>query len=411
MKKVLPFLLGGLALLLLLVVMGTSDRRPLRRMDERITLRQRDKIPYGTRVAFELLPSLFPSAVVARENAAPGSGDSLSLSGVNQALIIVADYLEAETEELQTLSDFVDRGNYVFITARAASDDVEAFFSTSFNNYTTYFGEQKSDSLHVRLSPPVFAGSGKMYTYPGQRYDGTLSVKDSLRCLVLGRNEKGQANFVRFDKGRGSFFLHSAPLAFSNYFVLHKSNSDYYKQAVSVLPRDLQTVVWNEYYLQKPNDKKKPNWLGALMSNPPFKWGLLIGGATLLLFVLLGMRRRQRIIPPHEKPKNDSLDFVKTLGRLYYDHRDHRNLAEKMATYFLEHVRSRYKLPTHTLDNDFVRLLHYKSAYPEAETKKIVDTIQYLQTVSSIPEGELAAFHRQLEAFYQTTSHGRTANL
>lgn len=109
------------------------------------------------------------------------------------------------------------------------------------------------------------------------------------------------------------------------------------------------------------------------------------------------------MIPPHQKPTNDSLDFVKTLGRLYYDRRDHKNLAEKMATYFLEHIRSRYKLPTHTLDEEFIKALHFKSGYAEAETKKIVETIKYIQTVPFIPEGELAAFHRQLEAFYQNT--------
>jgi hypothetical protein len=115
------------------------------------------------------------------------------------------------------------------------------------------------------------------------------------------------------------------------------------------------------------------------------------------------MRRRQRMIPPFERPKNDSLDFVKTLGQLYYDRKDHKNLATKMAAYFLEHVRSKYKLPTHTLDDVFVQALHFKSGYPEAETQKIITSIHNIKTAPGITEWQLADFHKDLELFYQNT--------
>ena len=403
MRKAIPFIVGGAVLLLLAIMVSSNATRPARRFDERITLRQSDKIPYGSRVARELLPSLFHSASVKNENAAPGKWDSVTQTSYKQAVILVADYLDADKEELQRLSDFVAKGNYVFITSRAASDDVDAFFGVSFNGD---FGSNEfggiADSLRLRLQMPAFEDT-TLYVYPGRRYDGLLRISDSTRTEVLGINEKGYANFVRLNKGAGSFFLHSAPLAFGNYFILHKGNASYYEEALSVLPKDVNTVVWNEYYLQKPESKKGPNWLGTLFSYPPFKWGLLIGFFTLALYLLLGMRRRQRMIPSHQKPRNESLDFVKTLGRLYYDRRDHQNLAAKMSAYFLEHVRSRYKLPTHTLDEDFVRALQLKSGYPVGETKKIVDTILYIGSVSFMPEAELAQFYRRLEAFYQNT--------
>ena len=60
MKKILPYVLGGLLFLLLAVVIMASRGKTVRRIDERITLRQRDTIPYGTSAAKKLLPSLFP---------------------------------------------------------------------------------------------------------------------------------------------------------------------------------------------------------------------------------------------------------------------------------------------------------------------------------------------------------------
>ena len=91
------------------------------------------------------------------------------------------------------------------------------------------------------------------------------------------------------------------------------------------------------------------------------------------------------------------------MGRLYYERKDHRNLALKMAGYFLEHVRTHYKLPTHNLDKEFEQILHYKSSYPQHEIEDITSFIGFLKNGETVTEAQLAKFHRQLESFYQNT--------
>jgi hypothetical protein len=125
--------------------------------------------------------------------------------------------------------------------------------------------------------------------------------------------------------------------------------------------------------------------------------------ATLLLYVLSAMRRRQRLIPFYPKPANDSLEFVRTIGRLYYERRDHYNLAKKMATFFSEHVRNRYKILQPALDEAALQELHIKSGYDYEELKKIAAFIAYLETDTFITEQELARFYQQLTLFYQKT--------
>jgi hypothetical protein len=205
--------------------------------------------------------------------------------------------------------------------------------------------------------------------------------------------------------GNGGIFIHLAPLAFSNYFLLHKKNIDYYKNALSVIPQNVSAVVWNDYYLTKMriNKESDPSWFRVLFKYPAFRWGLLTAMGTLLLFVLLEMRRKQRMIPEWTKPKNDSMDFVKTIGRLYYDKSDHKNLVKKMGAYFLEYVRSRYKLSTHTIDEDFINAVHNKTSYPVTEIRSIVRFIQFADTAPAISESQLSEFHTQLELFYQNT--------
>ena len=101
------------------------------------------------------------------------------------------------------------------------------------------------------------------------------------------------------------------------------------------------------------------------------------------------------------KPRNDSMDFVKTIGRLYYDKGDHKNLSKKMTAYFLEHVRNRYKLTTVNLDEAFIKNLQFKTNCEEQEIRSIVTFIKYVEDAPFIDDKELSDFHKQLEAFYK----------
>ena len=246
------------------------------------------------------------------------------------------------------------------------------------------------------------------FSYPGRPFEGWTSEYDTSLTVVLGRNKFSKPNFLRFNAGDGAFFIHMAPITFSNYFILHKQNSEYFRRVLSVIPGNPEKIAWNDYYLLKPAPKpksadKSKNVFAVLMRYPSFRYGLLTAIALLGLFLLMEMRRKQKMIPLHPRPRNETLDFVKTMGRLYHDKRDHVNLAKKMSIYFLEHVRSQYKLPTHELNDEFINALHYKSGYPEEAIGEIISFVRFLQLSDTVNEKQLALFHRQLESFYQNT--------
>jgi hypothetical protein len=407
MKKFTPYIVAVVVLVFITIIIVAANRKVPRRMDERITLRQKDKIPYGFAAAKDLSETLFPNASITVDERSPGYWDEVSLTGSKQAVIIVGGFFNADDYEIRQLMHFVENGNYVFIIAQSFSTETQSAFHFTYaqNGLGSFLGLE-DDSLRVRLSAPYFS-SDSLYIYPGRKFESWFENLDTTHTVILGRNET-YPDFIRMDKGDGSFFFHSAPLAFSNYFILHKNNIHYFEQALSVIPADVDKIVWNEFYLTKRgsrnnNNNQEPNWLSVLLRYRGFKWGFSVLLFLLLLWVILNSRRQQRMIPSHPKPKNDSLDFIKTMGRLYYDRRDHQNLAKKMGIYFLEHVRSTYKLPTHTLDEPFIETLHYKSGYPKAELNEIVSFIQYLQNKRAINENHLIQFHNQLEAFYQNT--------
>ena len=72
-----------------------------------------------------------------------------------------------------------------------------------------------------------------------------------------------------------------------------------------------------------------------------------------------------------------------------------------MAAYFLEHIRSRYKLPTGNLDESFVRNLQFKTGVEESEIRGIVSFIKYVHDAPVITATEVMDFHKQLESFYK----------
>lgn len=406
MNKYLPYILVLLLAVAIIALFITGNNKANRRLDERITLRKQDKIPYGTYVAYRNLKYLFPQATVYSNRREPGYWDSLYNYRSKQAFIVVAGRLYATEEEMRRMITFAESGNDVFISARYLSQAADNILGCSSSSYdlSLYSDKEMDNNMSISLKDPPY-GKNMKYNYPGKKFNSYFSKIDSTTTEVLGYDEEGRPDFIHLRAGKGNFYLQLEPLAFSNYFLLHKNNIGYYENALSLIPKNVTKVVWDEYYLYKRsyNDEKqsRENWLNVLFRYPALKAALLTAIFTLLLFVLMEMRRKQRYIPVVAKPRNDSLDFVRTIGRLYYDKGDHKNLCCKMASYFLEHVRNRYKLPTGNLDDEFVRNLQFKTGCEESEIRDIISFIKYIDDAPAISHSGLTDFHKQLESFYK----------
>ncbi len=373
-------------------------------MNERITLKQKDKNPYGFYAARKLLPLLFPDATIIDDNS-PVYHLAKPSDSAQEAVILTSMYLNADKDELEKIVEFVKEGNHVFIITKSLNYKALEFFGFNSSDISNDDGDFQdgSDSLAQTLSMPRFIDTAT-YIYPGKRYSNYYNTVASAKILVLGRNRSNHPTFIQLKAGLGNIFIHTAPLAFSNYFLLHKNNISYMQQAFSLIPDNVSKVVWNEYYLTKrERPPPEPNWLSVLFQYESFKWAFITAISALLIYVISEMRRRQRLIPLFDKPKNDSLDFVQTIGRLYYDRKDHKDLGNKMSLYFLEHIRNRYKISTDPLDETFMKTLHTKSGYPERDIQEIVRLIIQSNKEDVLDEGQLSQLNNELEKFYQNT--------
>ena len=410
MKKYTPYILAFLLIGAVIALYLTGNNNQEKQLDERITLRQQDKIPYGTYVAYNGLKHLFPKATIFTNRKEPGYWDSLSSVESGQALIIVTGKFNADESEMKKLISFVEKGNDVFVSARTISYDAGEMLDCIVNTFDFSTDENEdptiNDSLRIYLNKPPY-GKQTNYSYPGKKLDASFSKINKNTTEIVGEDDLGRPDFIRLRAGKGNFYLQLAPLAFSNYFILHKDNAGYYEQALSVINPATKKVAWDEYYLNKKmlyeNKEKKKSWFSVLSRYPALKAALLTAIFALLLYVLLEMRRKQRTIPVVKTPQNDSMDFVKTIGRLYFDKGDHKNLCRKMSSYFLEHVRNKYKLLTGSPDEEFIKKLQYKSGATEQEVRGIVSFIRHLDDTPEISHSQLTNFYKQLESFYKKT--------
>ena len=401
MKKAFPYIIIVIVIAAIAVLLIGNRGRIVRELNERITLRKKDKIPYGCYVAFENLKYIFPDASIYVNRNQPKNWDSISEYEPNQALLIITPQFLADKDEMKKIIVFAQSGNDVFISSRRFPSYITDMLNCS--SYAQLDFITITDSLTLKLIKPPFT-KATATVYPGKAFDAYLYNYDTAITYILGTNEQNEPDFIRLMTGKGNIYIHLAPLAFSNYFLLHHNNIGYYDNVLSVIPGSVKKVIWDEYFLTKRNDpKKNKNWISILFQYPALRAALLTAFIMLLLYVLLEMRRKQRIIPVMNKPVNDSLDFLKTIGRLYYDKKDHRNLSRKMASYFLEHVRNRYKLATNTLDEEFIKALFFKSGYDEKKLREIISFIEFIDTTPAISDSQLTDFYKHLESFYKTT--------
>ncbi len=110
------------------------------------------------------------------------------------------------------------------------------------------------------------------------------------------------------------------------------------------MPNTVKEIIWDEYYRYSHNNRNFSAF-SYILGNDSLRlafWLLLL---LFLLIYLFESKRRQRQVPVITPLRNTSLDFVRTIGRLYYQRRDNHNLATKMVVHFQD--QGAEPLPSH----------------------------------------------------------------
>ncbi|HEY0108870.1 MAG TPA: DUF4350 domain-containing protein, partial [Fibrella sp.] len=308
--------------------------------------------------------------------------------------VAVCKNFAAGAYDTRELLRYVARGNTTFLSAYVFSDTL----SRALGFRAVLKNPLEADStLRSNFVGPNLARKGG---YNFRHDDGRnflVVKKQNTGISVLARNARNEAIFLRIPHGKGAFYIHNLPIALTNYYLLFPATADYMAKAFSYLPA--QPTYWDEYQKQGRFNENEKSLLRYIYKQPALTWAYFIGLVGLVLYALFAGKRTQRVIPVVELPKNTSLEFVKTVGRMYFQQNDHDNVARKKIQYFLADLRERHLMNTQILDIEFTETLARKSGVPLEETQDLVRILSQAQRAVSLSEYDLLTINAAIENF------------
>lgn len=362
--------------------------------DWTITFSAEDKNPFGGYALNEIIRTLFGSDDLHHSfKTLYELRDSIP-DGSN--VFIVSERFSPGREDVMTLLDHVQRGGNAFISAQyirgAFADTLR--LGTYDANFKLGNVLSRNDTSYLQLTTASLDTLSR-YAYKSDNIHNYFNRFDTARTSVVAVNQYRMPVTIRMKWGEGNLILNSTPIIFTNICLLARDNAAFAAAQLSYLPD--RPLMWTEYYQRGRREIATP--LRFILRNEPLRWAYYISIVSLLVFMIFEMKRKQRIIPVIPPLTNTTLEFVSTIGELYYHNGDHKNIAEKKINYFLEQVRSRHAIATNQLDTAFVAALAKKTGQAEERTTALVRLIAKIKESAGISAETLTDLNTQIEAF------------
>jgi hypothetical protein len=393
----------------MIVIMVVEITRP-QPINWKASYSSQDKIPFGMYILHQEIEELLE--VSDFENVNESCYTYLLntyLSDENhqkKAYFFVNNYLYFDDEETFALLDFVEAGHMAFLSAKHFSGKLRD--TLKIETHTSYHYEEIA--IKTKLYSASF--SDDTTTFKRGVNQSYFTHIDTLNTTALGYylpteknftttyTESGEftpevaLNYIKIPHGNGYFFIHTLPEAFTNYYLLN-GNHAYASRVLSHF--DVEHLLWDDY--KKSGRKFIESPMRFVLSETTLKWAYYITIVSLILFVLYKGKREQRIIPVREPLKNTTGEFTKTIGDLYFQHRDYSNLIAKKNSYFLERVRSQFYLNTTVLDETFAEKLAQKKGKSKEDVIKLVQLLRRMKEKTLHTEEDLISLNQEIEKF------------
>ena len=384
--KYIIYLVVALALLAAIKLLSPKQ------YDWRVTFSHTDQNPYGAYALAQLLPSVFESNNVDHSyQTIYEIKDSLKLKG---SIFAVTNSFQCDETDTKALLSHVAAGGSALISAQYFWGHLRDTLEFSVRDYFFTGDNDSKDSSSLRFVPATF-DSAKRYFFRSDNIHNYFNKFDPSRTTVIAVNNTGDPVTIKIKWGKGTLILNCTPLAFTNIYLLAGDNHEFAANTLSYLPNE--DVRWTEYYHMGRMESITP--IRFLLKKEPLRWAYYLTIISLLIFMIFEMKRRQRIIPVIQPLSNTSLDFVNTIGNLYYQNKEHKNIAEKKILFFLDQIRTRYFLSTSKIDNVFIEALSKKSGRSAEEVGQLFRVIDKIRSSESITAEQLLDLNKRIESF------------
>jgi hypothetical protein len=403
-----------LAIPVLLVVIILVNSKEEKAIDWHENYANTSKDPFGTFAVFELLRDYNKNQQLEPINKPVHK--SITTEGNLSSYVFIGDQLFLGQKDLDSLLTFVDKGNTAFISGNNFPENLmDTLFHNVCNSWNGHYTKTDSivkfnfehedlkDSIGFVFKTPVIRGESRDYAWRGINgiyFCDSLITTESLGNITSGN--ENFVNFIRFEYGKGSFIFHTSPIIFTNYYLLRPEGRAYADRAFSHLGTG--KIFWDEFsnipYSENSGATSSP--IKLILQNQSLKTAWYFSLILIALYIIFSARRKQKAIPLIEQNINTSLDFIKTVGSLYFQQNQHRKLMRLKQRYFLSFIRQRYHIATNKTNDDLFRKLSQKSGISITEVEKTFAEFRKIDRYDQqITIDDLIALHTTLDYFYK----------
>ena len=358
------------------------------------------KIPYGTYILTEEFKELFKNTEVRTINQSPYQ--FLKDTTQNGTYFFVNGTLNFGKVEFNELLKFVERGNDVFMSTNGAKIDTLNLETKQLA--TNVFKEL---SFYKLLNKNLDTTT---YAFDKKNTNIIFTEIDTLKTTVLGKlmikdSDAVQAasgvNFIKLKHGKGQFYFHTFPLAFTNYALLKDNNHQYVASVLSYLDES-KPIFYDGYY--KTGKAKITSPMYYILSSDNLRWAYYTALIGVLFFVVFKGKRTQRIIPIITPLKNQTLAFTRTIANMYFEKSEHKSIADHKINYFLEYIRTQLHVPTTTINEEFYNFVALRSGNSLETVEQLFKEIATIQNSQAISKEQLIRLNTQIEGFKKQVS-------
>lgn len=392
---------GGLLFVLVLSLMASPSER---NWDP--TWAGKDRNPFGASVLKQAVREFVAPAEMVSIFESPAEEDELYWIE-DCAYFSVNELFDPTDEEWVTLQTFAYNGNLVMIAASALADQVSETLGLALIPPSSTQDPESAFSDSVSVFFRKTGWKDENWTVP-QRYVGQIAPLNtgglSLEPVML--NERGEIMAAYLSFGEGGFLITSIPRLLTNYGLIHPSFSGLVPGILSFFPEEIDVLYWDEWIKvgnrrrNEDPDDDTDSALTYIWQNEALRMAFLIGILSLVLVAAFQVRRIQRLIPPEDTLPNTTLEFTRTVGRLYLQSQQHIRPARKRISAFREYIGRRYYLPLDWKSEEFAAMLAAKSGVEEEQVNRLVRTILHIEAAEKISEEQLLALSQMIDDFY-----------
>lgn len=317
-------------------------------------------------------------------------------------------------KEIDTLVAFMKNGNTVFISNTSFDLELIKKINRKCKQNIKLDIYATRNFVYSNFTNPSLKGIPRyrlFFEFKGEKVKRYWQVFKDDFCdnqldfeILATLGNKERPNFIKIKVGDGQLLMHSNPIVFTNRYLITQEGKEYVEKVFSYFPNG--PIVWDKYATLlkfSPNmpGNEKSNPLGYILSQKSFKWAYYSIWILVFIFVLFNLWRKQRPIEPKFPNINTSLEFIKTIGELFYKNKDHRKLAIMKMEFFIKNMRKKYFIRA-TENDKFAEELAKKIGVSKHRIDEIFDQYKNITNASTIlKEDELTKFYRNIDHIYK----------